>query len=97
MTQEHYFARPDTPSRNSPVGTVMVKVLEKFPGMTFEEARAKANALIQESAGKKRFAMPKVLSEVELVEQKKRLKSVWKPLVRVNPAISSTTSNAISA
>jgi hypothetical protein len=83
-----------TPSANSPVGTLMVKVLEKYPDMSFKDARAKANALIQEAAGKKRFTMPRVLSEAELAEQKERLKTAWKPRPGANGAIPSTTSNA---
>jgi hypothetical protein len=95
MTLFDYFARPETPAANSPVGTIMVKVLEKYPGMSFEDARAKANALMQESARKKRFNLPRILSEAELVEQKERLKTAWKPRIVPNAAISSTTSNAI--
>lgn len=93
-----YFAEPDTPSANSPVGTIMVKVLEKYPGMSFEAARAKAHCLILESAGKKRFNLPRVLSEVELAEQKERLKTAWKPplfATGANAGVSSTASNAI--
>jgi hypothetical protein len=57
-----------TPAINSPAWTLFAEILTKFPGLTVEEARDKANVLIQESAGRKRFAMPKVLSEAELVE-----------------------------
>ena len=38
MTLSDYFAQSDTPPVNSPVGTLMVKVLEKYPGMSFENA-----------------------------------------------------------
>jgi hypothetical protein len=95
MTLSQYFAKPDTPSANSPMGTIMVKVLEKYPGITFEDARAKAHCLILESAGKKRFNLPRVLSEAELAEQKERLKTAWKPRIVPNAGVSSTTSNAI--
>jgi hypothetical protein len=95
MTLFDYFAKPDTPAANSTVGTLMVKILEKYPGMSFEAARAKAHCLILESAGKKRFNLPRVLSEAELAEQKERLKTAWKPRTGANAAISSTTSNAI--
>jgi hypothetical protein len=90
LTLSEYFARPDTPAAKSPVGTVMVKVLEKYPGVTFEEARVKANALIQESARRKRFVMPKVLSETELAEQSARLKTAWKTSKSANADVSST-------
>jgi hypothetical protein len=95
MTIFDYFAKPETPAANSPVGTLMVKVLEKYPGMSFEDARKKAHVLLWEAAGKKRFNMPRVLSEQELAEQKERLKSAWKPRTVPNTVISSTTSNAI--
>jgi hypothetical protein len=95
MTLSQYFAKPDTPAANSPVGVVMVKVLEKYPRLSFEEARAKANALIQESACRKRFSMPKVLSEAELTEQTERLKTAWKPRIGANAGVSSTASTPI--
>ena len=80
-----------TPAANSPVGTLMVKVLEKYPGMSFEDARAKANALIQESAGRRTFVMPKVLSESEQAEQKERLKTAWKPCIAADAAMTEIT------
>jgi hypothetical protein len=95
MTLSDYFTKPDKPSANSPVGTIMVKVLEKYPGMSFEDARRKAHCLLLEAAGKNRFVMPKVLSETELAERKERLKTAWQPRIVPNAAISSTTSNAI--
>ena len=95
MTLLDYFAKSDTPAANSTVGTLMVKILEKYPDMSFEAARKKAHVLLWESAGKKRFNLPRVLSEAELAEQKERLKTAWKPRTVPDAAISSTTSNAI--
>jgi len=95
MKLSDYFAKADTPAANSTVGTLMIKILEKYPGMSFEDARAKAHVLLWESAGKKRFNLPRVLSQTELAEQKERLKKAWEPRVVVNAAISSTASNAI--
>jgi len=40
MTLNEYLAQPDTPSAKSPVGTLIVKILEKYPEMTFEDARS---------------------------------------------------------
>ena len=95
MTLSDYFGKPDTPAATSTVGTLVVKILGKYPGMTFEAARKKAHCLLLEAAGKERFNLPKVLSEAELAEQKERLKTAWKPRILPNAAISSTTSNAI--
>jgi hypothetical protein len=95
VTLSNYFAKPDTPAANSTVGALMVKILEKYPDLSFEAARSKAHCLLWESAGKKRFNLPRVLSERELAEQKERLKTAWKPRIVPDAAISSTTSNAI--
>lgn len=65
-----------TPAVDSPAWSVFVQVLAKFPGLTVEEARDKANALIQESAGRRSFAMPKVLSDAEKVEHSERRPAV---------------------
>jgi hypothetical protein len=94
MTLFDYFANPDTPAANSTVGTLMVKILDKYPDMTFKAARAKAHCLLLEAAGKKRFNLPRVLSEAELAEQKQRLKTARKPRIVPNAGVSSTTSNA---
>ena len=50
QTVAEYFARPDSPQPNPPVGTLMLKVLEKYPDMGLEAARAKANELLAISA-----------------------------------------------
>ena len=60
MTLKEWFKEPDTPSENSPVGQMMVKVLEKYPNMTFEEARAEANSLLDQAAGRKNYRVPRV-------------------------------------
>ena len=72
MTLEEYFEQPDTPSAGSPVGILMVRVLEKFPGISFEEARARANDLLHTVAGWKKYQMPKVLSTEEEAAEKSR-------------------------
>jgi hypothetical protein len=97
MNLQQHFERPETPAAGSPVGVVMVKVLEKYPALSFEEARDKATDLIQESAGRRRFVNPRVLSEAELAEQKEHLKTVWSPAKGVKPVVSGTTSPAILA
>lgn len=65
QTLAEYFARPDTPMPESPTALVMVKVLAKYPEMTFDDARVKANELLQVAAKRWRYVTPRVLSEQE--------------------------------
>jgi hypothetical protein len=65
---ELYFARPDTPSTNSAVGALMRKILAKFPEITLDAAREKANQLLLHAAGKKKYRAPRVLSEAQLAK-----------------------------
>jgi hypothetical protein len=58
MSLFDYFAKPDTPAANSPVGAIMVKVLEKYPGMSFEDARVQANAMLDKAAGRFNYKRP---------------------------------------
>ena len=74
---DEYFARPDTPQRNSPVGTVMLKVLEKYPDLGFDAARAKANDLLAVSAKARVYRTPRVFSATELAERSERLKKAF--------------------
>ncbi|MBI1749290.1 MAG: hypothetical protein HY234_07480 [Acidobacteria bacterium] len=60
MTNAEYFARPDTPMENSPVGKVVVQLLEKRPGIGFEDARQEAKRLLAVSAGHKEYHLPRV-------------------------------------
>jgi hypothetical protein len=64
-TIKQYFERKDTPSPGSPVAFVMRKVLTKFPGISFEDARSKAQSLLTNAAGKRRYVTPVVLSDEE--------------------------------
>ncbi|HEY2118630.1 MAG TPA: hypothetical protein VGH37_05550 [Candidatus Acidoferrum sp.] len=72
---EVYFARADTPSVNSPVGSLMVKVLGKFPNITFDEARVKANSLLNEAAGKRIYRIPPPLTDAEIEARRKAMKA----------------------
>lgn len=79
MNIAEYFNQAHTPAPGSPVGTLMVKVLAKFPGMDFDTARAEANKLLDMAAGRKNYQTPKVLSDAEKAEQRERLKTAWNP------------------
>src|SRR5258706_309017 len=74
MTLNDYFAMPDTPAAGSPVGILMVRILEKDPGIGFEAARMRANVLLDRAAGKKVYRMPRILSVEEEQAQNERLK-----------------------
>jgi hypothetical protein len=69
-----YFEQIDTPSANSPVGNLMVRILEKYPDLTFEAARIEANQLLQKAAGRRKYRTPKVFSAEELTHGRERLR-----------------------
>lgn len=68
-----YFGLPDTPSANSPVGMLMLRVLHKNPGMEFETARLEANRLLETASGKRVYRVPTVYSPEEMAERKARM------------------------
>lgn len=65
MNINDYFEQQDTPSKHSPVGALMVKVLAKNPGMTLEGARQEANRLLDRAAGCKKYVTPTAYSPAE--------------------------------
>jgi len=76
---EEYFAQPDTPAAKSPVGVLMVKIVGKNPGMSFDAARTEANLELLDQAAKARvYRFPKVLSPDEQVAAKARLREAFK-------------------
>jgi hypothetical protein len=77
-TLEQYFDRRDTPSRNSPVGNTMVRILAKFPEISFTEARTKAHELLAIAAKSRVYRGPVVLSAEELAGRKERLARVFR-------------------
>lgn len=52
-TLDEYFNQTDTPSRNSPVGRLIQRIVEDDPTVNFETARAQANECLLSSSGKK--------------------------------------------
>jgi hypothetical protein len=66
MTLSQYFQQRDTPIPESPVGKTMARILEKYPEMTFDAARAEAVLLLADAAKRRVYRAPQVLS----VEQK---------------------------
>lgn len=77
-TLEQYFALPDTPAAKSPVGKLMVRVLEKNSGMGFEQARREANRLLDLAAGRTDYVVPAVLSFEEQAARSERFKQLHK-------------------
>ncbi len=60
-----YFEQTDTPSENSPVGKLMLKILEQCPNLSFEQAREQAHKMLERAAGKWRYALPEVRTPEE--------------------------------
>lgn len=77
-TLEHYFNRSGTPSRNSPVGNTMVRILAKYPGISFDEARTKAHELLTTAAKARKYRGPVVLSADEIVKGKSRIERAFR-------------------
>lgn len=78
-TLAEYFSRPTSPAEHSPVGLLMAKILPKFPGISFDDARAKAKNLLIAATGKQRFLLPRVRSEQEEAKERARLEAYRKP------------------
>ena len=78
QTLEQYFSQGgNVPAAGSRVGILMAKVIEKYPGIELEEARAKANTLLLQAAGRKKYVLPAVLSEQELADQKEQVRAAF--------------------
>jgi hypothetical protein len=60
-----YFKQPDAPQQNSPVGRLIVRIIEKYPEMTCEVARAEANRLLAFAAKGRIYRFPQVRSAEE--------------------------------
>ena len=71
-----YFAKSDSPSAGSPVGNLMVKVLAKYPELSFDAARAEAQRLLTKAAGRFHLATPQVLSVEQRNEARSRFQSL---------------------
>lgn len=54
---EAYFARRDTPSRNSPVGRLMIRIMQEDKEVSFDDARTKAIECLARAAGKRNYAV----------------------------------------
>ena len=70
-----YFARRDTPMRESPVGKTLMRVHELYPQLSLEECRAEALKLHNEAANHKKYAV-RVLSPEQKVQAKKNLEAL---------------------
>jgi len=71
MTLKEWFKQPDTPSENSPIGKLMVRILEESPELTFEEARKQANECQQIGAKGKRYIL-RTPKQIEVNRQRAR-------------------------
>jgi hypothetical protein len=62
---KRYFRQPDSPREHSPVGRLIVRILEKYPEMTCEAARAEAYRLLAIAAKGRVYRFPQVRSAKE--------------------------------
>lgn len=86
MLLETNFAQSDTPSRNSPVGTLMVRVLAKNPSMDFEEARQEAYSLLDRAARRRVYRAPAVYTAEEQAGRKAQMLTLFGRSRRVRKA-----------
>jgi hypothetical protein len=77
MSVQEYFEQPDTPGLDSPVGVLMVRVIEKNHGTGLEQAREEANRLLGKAAGRRVYSIPRVLSAEEQETEKARLRTAF--------------------
>lgn len=72
-----WFSLAETPTAGSPVGRLIPAVIEKNPGMTFEDARAVASTLLLQAAGRKVYRVPRVFSPAEKEAARERMKTAF--------------------
>jgi hypothetical protein len=77
MSTQEYFEQSDTPSSHSPVGVLMPRIIEKNPGMNFEQAREEAHRLLGKAAARRAYGVPRVLSAEEREMEKARLRTAF--------------------
>lgn len=70
---KEYFARTDTPAPGSPVGRLMLRILDVCPALEFDQARERARALLEKSARRYRYKLPVVLSLEQEAKRKAHL------------------------
>ncbi len=51
----------------------MQAIIEKEPTLRFEEARERANSLLNKAAGKKRYALPRIQTTEQMEKERQRL------------------------
>ncbi len=78
MNIAEYFEREDTPSTDSPVGTLMVRVLAKNPQMDFEQARQEVHNLLERAARGKVYRIPTVYTLAQLATRKAQMVAAFK-------------------
>ena len=71
-----YFDQAATPSRNSPVGSLMRRILDESPDLTFEQAKQLAQTQLLKGSAKRNYRVTTPGQDKETVEQFRR---------RVNP------------
>jgi hypothetical protein len=86
MNIKAYFEQDNTPDEHSPVGMLMVRVLAKNEGMTFEQARGEANRLLDRAAGRERYSIPRVLSVAEQASLTEKTRAYFSKSRTVNRA-----------
>jgi hypothetical protein len=75
-----YFDLPAAPSRNSPVGSLMRRILDESPDLTFEQAQQLARTQLFKAAAKHNYRVTTPGQDKETTEQFRK---------RVNPTLES--------
>ena len=62
-----------TPSRNSPVGSLMRRILDESPDLTFEQGRQLAQAQLLKAAGKRNYRVTTPKEDRQTVERFRKI------------------------
>lgn len=72
MNLGEYFQMQNTPSKESPVGLLMQRVLEESPDLSFEEARNLAQTQLVKASGKRIYRVSTPGQDKERAESFRR-------------------------
>jgi hypothetical protein len=79
-TLDQYFEMQDTPSKQSPLGLLMQRILEETPDMGFEDARKLAQTQLVKASGRRAY---KVTTPAQDKESRERFSRRFNPTLEM--------------
>lgn len=77
---DEYFEMPSTPSKESPVGLLMQRILEESPDLSLEDARNLAQAQLVKASGRRVY---KVTTPAQDKESRERFSRRFNPTLEM--------------